>query len=139
MWGAQSILYGDGPHDYRVYMTTTTGASPGGITTPALPGNPESLVPVLQAQDGSFVGTVRDMDTGDSSMVAFDQSGSVRWSVAGNYQPKIATYDGGIIAEYVNADYSFGPSATIYDQTGIRNPGRPGPSVRRDKPACSRE
>jgi hypothetical protein len=106
-WGAQSILYGDGPHDYKVYMTITTGASAGAVLTPALPGNPEALVPVLQAQDGSFVGRVRDMDTWDWSMIAFDPSGSVRWSVVGD-KPQIATADGGVI----------GQSGTIYDQSG---------------------
>lgn len=106
-WGSQSILYGDGPKDYKVYMTITTGVSAGAVLTPALPGNPEALDPVLQAQDGSFVGRVRDMDTWDWSMIAFDQSGSVRWSVAGE-QPWIATDDGGVIAQ----------SGNIYDLSG---------------------
>ena len=31
-------------------------------------------------------------------MIAFDASGGVRWSVAGDYQPQIALADGGVIA-----------------------------------------
>ena len=68
------------------------------------PGHPSSndLNPVLQPQDGSFVGTVQvwydaDMNP-QTDMVAFDQTGSVRWMVPGNYQPQIATADGGVIA-----------------------------------------
>ena len=31
-------------------------------------------------------------------MMSFDATGAVRWSVAGDYQPQIATADGGMIA-----------------------------------------
>jgi hypothetical protein len=53
------------------------------------------VAPVLQAQDGSFVGSVSGDD--GQRMVAFDQSGGVRWVVAG-YRPQIALADGGVIA-----------------------------------------
>jgi hypothetical protein len=80
-------------------MAVTTGTSVSLATQPA-PG-----VPVLQAQDGSFVGVA---DPGNGKyMVAFDQSGGVRWTVAGD-EPKIATADGGVI----------GQSGTIYNSGG---------------------
>ena len=70
------------------------------------------MTPVLQAQDGSFVGEVVTAydDNGNPSeydMVAFDQSGAVRWIVAQD-RPYIATDDGGVI----------GQSGITYDQNG---------------------
>jgi hypothetical protein len=53
------------------------------------------VAPVLQAQDGWFVGSVSGDD--GQRMVAFDHSGGVRWVVAG-YTPQIALADGGVIA-----------------------------------------
>jgi len=133
-WAASGADYYDNGSGYQVYMTTTTGTSPGGIITPALPGNPGALVPVLQAQDGSFVGTITDMYTVDSSMIAFDQSGSVRWSVAGNYQPKIAAADGGIIATlddgsvttFAQSGYATGQMASLPIQSWTGNSYRYG-------------
>jgi len=52
-------------------MAMTSGAGVSVVSGPAV-GN---VVPVLQAQDGSFVGTSED------SMVAFDAGGNVRWAV----------------------------------------------------------
>ena len=60
-----------------------------------------SVAPVLQLQDGSFVGT-----TPDGPMVAFDTTGGVRWTA--NDYPLIATADGGVI----------GQSGIVYDQNG---------------------
>ena len=50
------------------------------------------VVPVLQAQDGSFVGTSED------GMVAFDAGGNMGWAVPGRC-PQIATADGGVVAQ----------------------------------------
>src|ERR1700674_3177145 len=63
--------------------------------------------PVLQAQDGSFVGAADVGDARTPSMLAFDASGNVRWSVP-NETPQIATADGGVI----------GKSGITYDQNG---------------------
>ncbi len=87
-------------------MAITTGTSLSPISAPAVPGQ-SAVVPVLQVQDGSFVGTFIDSGTGQTNMIAFDATGAVRWSVA-NEQPKIATQDGGVIAQ----------SGTTYDQSG---------------------
>ena len=77
-----------------------------------------SFQPVLQAQDGSFVGTVSGTySSSPAYMVAVDQSGNVRWSLAG-YQPQIATADGGVIAQPVDSNGNVGQSATIFDQNG---------------------
>jgi hypothetical protein len=63
-------------------------------------------VPVLQAQDGTFVGTGSD-NYGNPYMISFDINADVRWMVP-NEQPQIATAGGGVI----------GQSGTTYDQNG---------------------
>jgi len=85
------------------YMAITTGASATVISGPAVPLSDVS--PVLQAQDGSFVG-IMWLD-GNQYMIAFDATGSVRWTVP-NEQPQIATADGGVIGQF----------GITYDQNG---------------------
>lgn len=85
------------------------------MSAPTLPGQDDEegvpIIPVLQAQDGSFVGytwVCCDAEGDDVPyMVAFDQNGGVRWTVA-NDQPQIATADGGVI----------GQSGIVYDSNG---------------------
>ncbi len=90
-------------------MAITTGTSVSLMSAPTIAGQNGAIIPVLQAQDGSFVGTaqVGDPENPTPYMVAFDQSGGVRWSVP-NEQPQIATDDGGVI----------GQSGITYDQNG---------------------
>ncbi len=57
----------------------------------------QNVEPMLQMQDGSFVGTVPTDYGAQNLMVDFDQFGNLKWSAAG-YQPQIATADGGLIA-----------------------------------------
>jgi hypothetical protein len=79
-----------------------------------LPGTSEYMdtaAPVLQLQNGSFIGAVRDDYGAVKSMFAFDPSGALRWSVPG-YTPQIATADGGVIATTESG------SATVFDQDG---------------------
>jgi hypothetical protein len=86
--------------DTALYTATVTGTSVAlskGLTS--------WISPMLQAQDGSFFGIAYG-DQGNS-MVSFDASGNVRWSVP-NETPQIATADGGAIAASGNA----------YDQNG---------------------
>ncbi|MGO9010158.1 MAG: hypothetical protein ACLQPN_08645 [Bryobacteraceae bacterium] len=87
-------------------MALTMGAGATLVSAPQPPGV-ESVFPILQAQDGSFVGTYLDADTGTNYMVAFDATGSTRWIVP-NETPQIATADGGVI----------GQSGITYDQNG---------------------
>ena len=87
-------------------MAITTGAVATIVSAPLVPGN-KQVYPVLQAQDGSFVGTFFDNNTGNDDMVAFDATGNVRWIVP-NETPQIATADGGVI----------GQSGITYDQYG---------------------
>jgi hypothetical protein len=98
-WGAWYVT----TPDAEFSMATTTGTSVS-LSAPSIAGQGYTLIPLLQAQDGSFVGTV-ETDSG-SLMVAFDQTG-VRWTVP-NEQPAITTADGGVI----------GQSGTIYDASG---------------------
>lgn len=94
----------------QYYMATTSGASVSRINAPQVPGQFGSVAPVLQAEDGSFIGTETFMDAISMphfNMVAFDGSGSVRWTVP-NEQPQIATNDGGVI----------GQSGIMYDSNG---------------------
>ena len=87
-------------------MATTTGASASIVSGPQSPSG-GSVVPMLQAQDGSFVGTFPDPNTYNNDMVAFDATGATRWIVP-NETPQIATADGGVI----------GQSGITYDQNG---------------------
>jgi hypothetical protein len=64
-------------------MAITTGASASVVSAPQVPGG-DQVVPVLQAQDGSFIGTTcRYCAPGYGTIVAFDASGNVRWTVSG--------------------------------------------------------
>jgi hypothetical protein len=73
-----------------------------------------SVSPVLQAQDGSFVGEyVAGYDANYNyvyNMVSFDAAGNVRWIVP-NEQPQIATDDGGVIGQS-GITYDSGGNAT---------------------------
>ena len=74
-----------------------------------------AVQPVLQAQDGSFIGTVAvayDNNNPLTDMASFDQTGAIRWMVPGNYQPQIATADGGLIATDPSG------AAITFDQNG---------------------
>ena len=85
-------------------MATITGGSLSPVSSPL----GSQFVPVLQAQDGSFVGiTGQDCSVGYGGMVSFDAAGNVRWIVP-NDCPQIATADGGVI----------GRSGITYDQNG---------------------
>ena len=99
------------------YMALTNGASSSLVSAPQLPGG-GPVVPVVQAQDGSFVGTADVGDDDTPSMVAFDATGKVRWSVPG-YGPKIATADGGVIAQAWDEDArDFTGAVVTFDQSG---------------------
>jgi hypothetical protein len=80
-------------------MALTAGTGVSLVNPPTGPGG--GVVPILQAQDGSFVGSYYN------DMIAFDASGNVRWIVP-NETPQIATADGGVI----------GQSGITYDQYG---------------------
>jgi hypothetical protein len=85
------------------HMAIVTGGSVSLVKAPQIAGQFYAAQPVLQTQDGSFVGTTPFLGT----MVAFDQAGNVRWAVP-NEQPQIATENGGVI----------GQSGIFYDQNG---------------------
>jgi len=88
----------------RMSIINDTGVSQ--VAAPQI--DPDFTVsPVLQAQDGSFIG----FSGPGWNMVSFDASGAVRWSVPG-YYPLMALADGGVIA---TTDYV---SATIFDKNG---------------------
>jgi hypothetical protein len=85
-------------------MATVGSAGVSVMGGPAISGQDYwAIQPMLQAQDGSFIGAVTVgpfVDPGvpvPYSMVAFDASGNVRWSVP-DYIPVMATDDGGVIA-----------------------------------------
>uniref|UniRef100_Q01V11 Cell surface receptor IPT/TIG domain protein n=1 Tax=Solibacter usitatus (strain Ellin6076) TaxID=234267 RepID=Q01V11_SOLUE len=108
--------------DDTVHMVTTTGVSVGVASPPDVGGTHlDELIPVLQAEDGSFVGTRAWEDEASEphfTMVAFDENGNVRWSVPG-YEPKIATADGGVIAQAWDEDeYDFTGAVVTFDQNG---------------------
>ena len=90
------VLLSIGTNDGN-YLATTNGTSVNLVAVGSMiAGQQGAVEPMLQAQDGSFVGSVFD-EQGNSYMVAFDAGGSVRWSVA-NEVPAVAMADGGVIA-----------------------------------------
>jgi hypothetical protein len=113
-WAEQEL---DG--EWTSHAAITTGTSVSLINVP-VPGQEPLVTPVLQAQDGSFIGTAITYDDYDAvqySMIAFDAGGNLRWSVPGNWQPQIATADGGVVA--TELDSNFNPVATVtFDQNG---------------------
>jgi cell wall-associated NlpC family hydrolase len=107
--------YMEGDGTWKSAMAVTTGTSVSLISQPPILDPSDPIVPVLQAQDGSFVGTTSD----GGYMIAFDGTGNVRWTVPGLYQPQIATADGGVIAQAWdwNTGHFTGPAIT-FDQNG---------------------
>lgn len=94
------------PVESRYGMAAITGTGVNVLSTAPLPNQDGILIPGVQAQDGSFVGSYLD-DANQTDMVAFDASGNVRWTVP-NDEPLYATPDGGLIGE----------SGIFYDQSG---------------------
>jgi len=90
-------------------LSLTTGTSVSTIAEASVGGQLAQIVPVLQSQDGSFVGTVQygDPNNPQSEMIAFDATGNTRWTVP-NEQPAMAVADGSVI----------GQSGVIYDTSG---------------------
>jgi hypothetical protein len=82
------------------------------IIPPAVPSQGAPVEPVLQLQDGNFVGTA--WGYGGSYMVKFDLSGHVLALAGGGYSPQIATADGGLIAATSGV---YGPSGLISNGT----------------------
>jgi hypothetical protein len=90
--------------------------SGGGVTLDTslnLPSGTSCFQPSLQAQDGSFVGMVYPQNGASPFMADFAQSAKLNWSAVGNFQPQIATADGGVIA--TNSDTG---AAITFDATG---------------------
>ena len=87
--------------------TSGTGVSVVNSSYPDVPPGWEGYgwSPVLQLQDGAFAGTI--YSGSDLRMVVYDSNNNLRWSVP-NDTPKIATADGGVVAQ----------SGIIYDQNG---------------------
>ena len=100
----------DSGNPYSYGLAITNGTS---VTTTVNSGSPPNgyLVPVLQLQDGSFVGTMEEgtggISDGQITMVGFDSSGNIHWTVP-NDQPQAATAFGQIV----------GQSGTLYDESG---------------------
>jgi hypothetical protein len=115
--GKVPLVEGDLPVD--IGMATTTGGAVSLMSAPRIPGQEWAVEPVLQAQDGSFVGSVWAGENGNTpNMVAFDATGNVRWTVPG-YGPKIALADGGVIAQAWDPDaQDFTGPAVTFDENG---------------------
>ena len=99
----------DGTFNYQ--LIATSGASVTSRVT--LPSNITYIEPDLQAQDGTYFGIVDyDFDEIDDFLAKFDASGNIQWAVP-NYYAKMATADGGLIAQ--SADDS---STVTFDASG---------------------
>jgi hypothetical protein len=92
-------------------LTPITNGSAAPSVAQNVPGQNAPAQPALQAQDSSFVATV---STGTGAyMIKFDQSGNTKWTSLGNYQPLMATADGGVIAK----SYDTG-AVIVFDANG---------------------
>jgi hypothetical protein len=105
-----------GDYDEKNSMAIVTGTSVSMINVPQLRKDGQIITPVLQAQDGSFIGV--DNRNTPRYMVAFDASGNLRWTVTGYYEPQIATADGGLIARELDPDTGEAIGAVTFDQDG---------------------
>ena len=87
-------------------------SSSGGMTLTQLnsPDLGNEFRPVLQAQDGSYIGTIGNL------MAGLTTSGTLKWTVPGFYSPVMATADGGVVAKSFD-----GLSTLIFDQNGNAN------------------
>lgn len=81
--------------------------------------------PVLQKEDGTVYGTLThsDVDTQQvvqQALISFDQSGNLTTVATGNYQPKIATQDGGVIAQASDGStVAFGTNLSLSGLTNL--------------------
>jgi len=106
-WTLETAPYSPnyGAQSARYYIAAVNGGNLIAQGTPQVP-----VQPILQAQDGTFYGTTPIQNSNGSnsvSIVKFDQSGNIQWSVP-NDTPQIATADGGVI----------GASGITYDSNG---------------------
>jgi hypothetical protein len=114
-------------------MATITGGSATVVNAPQTPGG-SGVIPVLQAQDGSFIGVATDPNAyNKSDMVSFDAAGNVLYIVP-NETPQIATDDGGVIGQSGIA-YDANGNATgqvnLFTQSWSLNAYQDGPVTRR--------
>jgi hypothetical protein len=82
-------------------LAGVTGGAVSVVNAPAVAGQETVIVPVVQGEDGGYVGSVEtwNEETGSQyQMVAFDGSGNLRWSVAGD-EPQMALEGGGVIGK----------------------------------------
>ncbi len=109
-------------------LTTITNGSVSSGVALNIPGQTSPAQPVLQAQDNSLVATV-STESGNF-VIDVDLSGNVKWSVAGNYQPQVATADGGVFAKSLDTGASItfdangmatGQSANLTSQSWTGN------------------
>jgi hypothetical protein len=98
------------PGTVKSYLATILSGGGVGLAELNVPEPNYPAQPVLQAQDNSFFGTL-STDSGNF-MVGFGASGNLTFAKSGNYQPKIATADGGVIAK------SDSGTTLAFDQNG---------------------
>jgi hypothetical protein len=85
-------------------LTSLSAQGTSATTAQAFAGQTGPVQPVLQTEDGTFIGTVSTTETG-YELVAFAASGTVYWSLPGYYyQPLFATSDGSVVARSWTAE-----------------------------------
>jgi len=105
-------------------MAIINGTSVTVVNGPPVPGQETAVIPGVQAEDGSYVGTSYSGDPNNptATMVAFDQSGNVLWTVNGD-QPQIATADGGVIGQ---SGITYDANGNVTGQVGVPTQSWPG-------------
>jgi hypothetical protein len=104
------------PNENHLTTMNESGGISDVVWQDAVAGQNTAVQPVLQFADGSYVGSVSDI-SGNGDMVAFDASGSVKWTVP-RYGPDIATADGGIVADTGLSSNGYKQQGTTFDASG---------------------
>jgi hypothetical protein len=103
-----SWTYQAGTGEYVSGLALTAGAAATDLGPSPGQGG---FTPLLQTEDGGFVGGAGDAE-GNPTMVAISASGSIKWTVNGQYMPQIATSDNGVVAMDENG------AGVVFDATG---------------------
>ncbi|MGC1106864.1 MAG: D-Ala-D-Ala carboxypeptidase family metallohydrolase, partial [Candidatus Acidiferrales bacterium] len=117
--GEQGILFSwelSYPTNTSYFITTTSGTGVATQATLNVPGQNGPVQPVVQAEDGSFVGSVST--TAGQWMLDFGTGGNINWSVS-NDSPYIAN----------SSDGTLGNSGAIYNSSGAATGQIPGSST----------
>jgi len=108
------------------YLATTSGSGVSSNIQMSVPGQTAPVQPILQRQDGNFVGTVgigpQPGQVTQTNMIAFTTSGAPLLNLS-NVTPQIATSDNGVIGSPSPGQYvQFDQFGNVISQLPCQNP-----------------